>query len=347
MANYTESQYGQELLWGTPLAPGKPKWGDTPKTYKASDRQEGLPSFLNDIRRNLGNLGGSVTNWFMGRPNVEGGGLGDATVGRDPNQILGASAGKVIDPETQAMLDALNARNAALESQLNGAQTPDAYDSLISTLQGRSQTDDARLQAMYQAAADYVTGMRPDVEGIYSQAKAGYEGANQAAGNVVNTGFTNSRNALTNMLQTLGIEDAATNILARGEDMSANQNAATGRLADYLNANLSRNTAGQTAALENLGAMAQAIMGEGARSRSANARSIEDQISQTRASQQSANMQAQQAAAALAAKGAGQPTSQQLGDRYTEFYNYAKNNLKFDDTAAQNYAQKQTALLVG
>lgn len=345
MANYTESQYGQELLWGTPLAPGKPKWGDTPKVYKASDRQEGLPSFLNDIRRNLGNLGGSVTNWFLGRPNVAGGGLGDATVGRDPNQILGAQQ-KVIDPETQAMLDELNARNAALQEQLKGAQKGDAYDSLISGLQSRSATDDARLQAIYKAAQDYVTGMQPGVEDIYNKAKAGYEGASTSAGNVINTGFTNSRGALQNMLQTLGIEDAASNILARGEDMSANQNAATGRLADYLSANLSRNTASQTSALEGLSAMAQALSGEGARSRAANARAIEDQISQTKAAQQSANMQAQQAAASLAAKYANQPSAQAVSDNWKAFYDQAKAN-GFGDAEARDIANRQNSVLFG
>lgn len=333
MADYTESQYGQELLWKTPFdTSGKAKWGDTPKVYKASDRMEGLPSFLNDIRRNLGNLGGTVSNWFTGRPNVAGGGLGDATVGRDPNQLLGP-AQKVIDPETQALLDELNARNAALQGQLDNAQKGDAYDAIISSLQSRSATDDARLKAMYQAAADYVTGMQPGVEDIYAKAKAGYEGANTAAGNVINTGYENSRNAMANMFKALGIEDAATNILARGEDMSAGQNAATGRLADYLNANLSRNTAGQTAALENLTAMAQAIAGEGARSRAANARAIEDQISQAKVSQQSANMQAQQAAASLAAKYANQPSAQAIQNNWDAFYAEAKKTMNDSDAA--------------
>jgi hypothetical protein len=345
MADYTESPYGQELLWKTPFdTSNKPKWGDTSKVYKASDRQEGLPSYLNDVRRNLGNLGGSITNWFLGRPQVAGGGLGDATVGRDPNQVLGAAA-KVIDPETQAMLDELTARNAALEAKLKTPE-PDAYDTIISGLKTRSTQDDARLQAIYQAAQDYISGMAPAVEDIYTKGKAGYEGANTAAANVINSGFAGSRNQLQNMLQTLGLQDAATNILARGEDMSANQNAATTRLADYLNANLNRNTSAQTASLEGLNNMVQALSGEGARSRALNARTIEDQISQALTGQQKFRADQEQAAAALTAKYANQPNAQSVSDNWQAFFDQAKASGR-NDADAKDIANRQTSILFG
>lgn len=249
-------------------------------------------NFLNDSMRNVGNFGSSVTHYLSGQDApVTGGGYGDYLVGSAPAMPTTSRTGITGVPDR---ID----KGTGAPSQ--DPATQDAYDAMMAFLSGQGAKNDARLEAMYRQAADYIANQQGATKGIYDTAAQGYTNAQQQASNAVNMGADVARQQQSKAMQALGIEEAANNILARGEDLSGTQMAAQNRFADYLNANLNRNTGAQTSALQGLLNLSQATMGEGARARAAYGERTQGQLLDLLRQQQESQINQQVAAAKLA-----------------------------------------------
>jgi len=282
-------------------------------------------NFLNDSMRNVGNFGSSVTHYLSGQDSpIAGGGFGDYLVGSAP-AIPGQTGGR----GGLAVPDRLDKNMPTPDA---GAPEQDAYDAMMAFLSGQGTKNDARLEAMYRQAADYIAGQQGATQGIYDKAAEGYTGAQQQASNAVNMGADVARQQQSKAMQALGIEEAANNILARGEDLSGTQMAAQNRFADYLNANLNRNTGAQTAALQGLLNLSQATIGEGARARASYGERVQGQLMDMLVQQQNARQSA--ASAALQA----QAKAEELALKYPQ-----KTPTTIDDISAATQALLQQA----
>lgn len=286
-------------------------------------------NFLNDSMRNVGNFGSSITHYLSGQDApIKGGGFGDYLVGSAP-AVPGQTGGR----GGLAVPDRLDNNMPTPDSQQEEA---DAYDTMMAFLTGQGAKNDARLEAMYRQAADYIANQQGATKGIYDTAAQGYNTAQQQASNAVNMGADVARQQQSKALQALGIEEAATNILARGEDLSGTQMAAQNRFADYLNANLNRNTGAQTAALQGLLNLSQATIGEGARARASYGERVQGQLMDMLVQQQNAKQSA--AAAALQAEA----KAQELALKYPQ-----KTPVTVDDVSAATQALLAQAQAAG
>ena len=252
-------------------------------------------NFLNDSMRNVGNFGSSVTHYLTGQDQpIAGGGFGDYLVGSAPAMPTTSRTGITGVPDR---ID-----NNMPTPDAGSPEEQDAYDAMMAFLTGQGAKNDARLEAMYRQAADYIANQQGATKGIYDTAAQGYNTAQQQASNAVNMGADVARQQMSKAMQALGIEEAANNILARGEDLSGTQMAAQNRFADYLNANLNRNTGAQTAALQGLLNLSQATIGEGARARAAYGERVQGQLMDMLVQQQKAKQDAANAALQAEAK---------------------------------------------
>lgn len=251
-------------------------------------------NFLNDSMRNVGNFGSSVTHYLTGQDQpIAGGGFGDYLVGSKPRTRTSGTG-------ITGVPDRID--NNMPTPDAGSPEEQDAYDAMMAFLTGQGAKNDARLEAMYRQAADYIANQQGATKGIYDTAAQGYNTAQQQASNAVNMGADVARQQMNKAMQALGIEEAATNILSRGEDISGTQMAAQNRFADYLNANLNRNTGAQTAALQGLLNLSQATIGEGARARAAYGERVQGQLMDMLVQQQQAKQEAANAALQAEAK---------------------------------------------
>ena len=251
-----------------------------------------LRNWGTDRNRDIYNLLGDVSNLFSNKKSVKGGGFGDLMFGSNPSDWWSKQTpdqGVPVVPDRED-------NNQAPQ----GPEEQDAYDTMMAFLSGQGAKNDARLEAMYRQAADYIANQQGATKGIYDTAAQGYNTAQQQASNAVNMGVDVARQQQNRAMKALGIEEAATNILARGEDLSGTQVAAQNRFADYLNANLNRNTGAQTSALQGLLNLSQATIGEGARARASYGERVQGQLMDMLVQQQNAKQSA--AAAALEAQ---------------------------------------------
>lgn len=314
----------------------------------ASDAQgvsgwlQGMENWSRDMARSGSNFAGDVWNWLGSRENAKPGqGFGDYLYGATPGtySFTDNNAALAGPSPARAQAQAADMRAAKAGASEAPAQQ-DAYDVLMGYMGNMASTNDARLKAMYQQVADYITGLTPETKQVYTDAASGYTGANKAATQAVNAGFGTARDQLSRSLKALGIEDAALNIMASGQDMSQNQSAITSNLGRILGSNLNRNTAAQTGALQNLLDLAKATQGEGARARTAYGENMQGQILNILKQQQESQMSAEQRAAELAAKSSGQPsaTAAEASQLYNTFYQEAIDR-KLTTAEAQKEAQ--------
>lgn len=269
-----------------------------PTKYSSDGNQviDYIKNWGTDRNRDIYNFIGDIGNFFGNRKAVKGGGLGDLMFGSNPSAWWSKNDSGMNPPVVPDRVD-----NNAPDAQ---AEESDAYDAMMGFLSGQGAKNDARLEAMYRQAADYIANQQGATQGIYDTAAQGYTNAQQQASNAVNMGADVARQQQNKAMQALGIEEAANNILARGEDLSGTQMAAQNRFADYLNANLNRNTGAQTAALQGLLNLSQATIGEGARARASYGERVQGQLMDMLVQQQNAKQAA--AAAALQAEAKAQ-----------------------------------------
>lgn len=275
----------------------------------------GLGDMTVDNSRNLLNFLGTTAAYLTGnREPAAGANIGDAVLGR------------AMDYKKPSKKKSASAVAETPEDTTTG---PDAFDVRADYLKSQGAENDARLQAMYAQLASNILGLRPQLEDVYGKAAEGYQASNLAATNAVNAGFDVARQQQANMFKTLGIENAAANILARGEDMAGNQTANTSNLAGILSANLNRNTGLQSAGMQNLLNAALAASGEGTRSRMANQNRVSQDLIANLVAQQESGLASEQAAAKLAQDmaiaqmryGRSSLTPEQMGIMNTEFTN--------------------------
>lgn len=292
------------------------------------------------LSRDLNNFMGDLGNALIGRKSFDkslaGSGLGDYLFGAAPGTYKKT-------PKSNIKITGGGGNAGRRDDGLGGAgedtYTPDAYDIRADYLRSQGLENDARLQAMYAQLASNILGLTPQLQDIYSKASEGYQASNQAATNAVNAGFNTARQQQANMFKALGIEDAAANILARGEDMAGNQTANTSNLAGILSANLNRNTGLQSAGMQNLLNAAMASGGEGTRSRMANENRVNQDLIANLVAQQEADMAAGQAAAKQASDEAiaqmrwGNTPTMSAAD-YMNQYNEFLSKVGGDKTAA-------------
>lgn len=253
-----------------------------------------LKNWGTDRNRDIYNFLGDVSNLFGNKKSVKGGGFGDLMFGSNPSDWWSKNAPDQGVPVVPDRVD----NNPAPD----GASEGDAYDAMMAFLSGQTSKNDARLEAMYRQAADYIANQQGATKGIYDTAAQGYNTAQQQASNAVNMGADVARQQQNKAMQALGIEEAANNILARGEDLSGTQMAAQNRFADYLNANLNRNTGAQTAALQGLANLSQATIGEGARARASYGERMQGELMNILMQQQQSKQSAANAALQAEAK---------------------------------------------
>lgn len=201
------------------------------ETYKPTERFGGLfgniANTANDITRNLGNFWGSE---ILGERSPRGGGRGDAMVGSNPVDRIGAPTrrrGGVI-PKTGGLgampeePEMSLADYLAMANQLIGGGGPGVnYDPQREALRGRASENDARLEAMYRQLRGSIDADAPKIQEAYQTAiDSGRQNTTDAQAQIqAATDAANSRN--NEVLANLGIQEAAGNSIQEGTDLNS------------------------------------------------------------------------------------------------------------------------------
>lgn len=201
------------------------------ETYKPSERYSGLfgniANAANDITRNLGNFWGSE---ILGERAPRGGGRGDAMVGSNPIDRIGAPTrrrggvlpktgglGGMIPEEQQMSL----ADYLAMATELIGGGSGVNYDPQRQELRNRASENDSRLEAMYRQLRGSIDADAPKLQAAYQTAiDAGRQNTADAQSQA--QAATDAANARNNeVLANLGIQEAQGGMIQNGTDLNS------------------------------------------------------------------------------------------------------------------------------
>lgn len=212
-------------------AKGRRGYSGRGETYRPSERYSGLfgniANTANDITRNLGNFWGSE---ILGERSPRGGGRGDAMVGSNPVDRIGAPArrkggvfpktgglGGMMPEEQQMSL----ADYLAMATQLIGGAPGVNYDPQRQELRNRASENDSRLEAMYRQLRGSIDADAPKLREAYQTAiDSGRQNTTDAqAQTQAATDAANARN--NEVLTNLGIQEAQAGIIQNGTDLNS------------------------------------------------------------------------------------------------------------------------------
>lgn len=285
-------------------AKGKRGYSGQGETYQPSDRYTGLfgniANMANDITRNVGNFFGSE---ILGERSPRGGGRGDAMVGSNPVDRIGAPSrvrGPVFQkgqglgggmPQEQQMT---LADYLAMANQLIGGGGGVNYDPQRQAARDRATEADARLEAMYRQLRGSIDADAPVLQQAYQTAiDSGRQNTAQAQAQAqAATDSANARNS--EVLANLGIQEAAGNAIQNGTDLNSQTAQQIGDLAARGQASGDRLVSNQATALQHNTNIGNAAGLEGNLQRASNQARLQALLAEIDMQEQQENAGAQQ-----------------------------------------------------
>jgi hypothetical protein len=278
----------------------------TEKAYGVSVGPQQLNTGVRDTQRNFLNFLGSVGNYFGGTPDAAPGkGMGDQAVKKQT--IPGFEGFKLVpnaqpksapkksspkkspqsDPADQQVANPLSFNDyLALAQKLGLGGNSVDYSAQENALKSQASAADAQLASMYNALKQ---GYANDATGVaqnYDTAGQSITGAGGDAANSVNAAYQAARDAQTQQLQALGIQDAVGSLDGRA---ASDQAHAVSGIVQNQNANTQENTSNKAAALNYNTGIQQAAGLQGATQRGALQQSLADKLAALQSQKSQAN----------------------------------------------------------